>query len=487
MADDTRKTTGMRAAPYGLGLPPQVDPSAPPDIPGVIPDIPPQTQSDYVPDIVAGAVSDAQTPTLAPQPKPSVGTKILDTISALAPALQSSGNAIEEAAGAPWQAELAQKRSEFGPKLAAETGLKKAQMEENALYRQGMLQNARDKANLQYGPDSIAAQRATIASDLAQARIPNIQTDTAKKAFELETLKNGQFPVDPVTAQLVNRPDLSNKPVSAQLWKGFNDVLTARGLKAIDLGQDGYWLVDRGGNRVHQISSVSPSMARGQAYQMNRPVMALDPTDNTVKWMPAGQAEALGAAPAVQGGQILSKQAQFKDIYAGIASMRQAVNGLGAEPLDPTTIGKLTLAMRETDPTVFKSELDTILGSQQLTPAQQDFVVAVGQLNERALSLRNLAGMGHSSDQLRSAIRATLPSAKSGTPELMRKQLDAVTNLVDNLYTGVPNVRTSAVPRSAQPAKIASRAHVQDYARQKGITEAQAEQEFKSAGYTIGQ
>ena len=42
------------------------------------------------------------------------------------------------------------------------------------------------------------------------------------------------------------------------------------------------------------------------------------------------------------------------------------------------------------------------------------------------------------SDQLRAAIRATLPSAKSGDRDLMLKQLNAFDQQVDALHTGVP-------------------------------------------------
>ncbi|MFZ3278760.1 MAG: hypothetical protein WA182_17815, partial [Candidatus Sulfotelmatobacter sp.] len=217
---------------------------------------------------------------------------------------------------------------------------------------------------------------------------------------------------------------------------------------------DGLWTLDREGNKIHQISEISPSVARGESYNKSKPVQALD-ANGVLRYMPAGEAEAQGVAPAAQGSQVMSKQAQFKDIYSGLASARHAVAGIGQEPLDAPTIAKLTLATRETDPTIAHQAFDTILGSQNLTPAQQDFVIAIQQLNERALSLRNLAGMGNGSDQMRAAIRATLPSAKSGNPQIMLKQLDAVTNLVDNLYSGVPKIKQSATSAPAPKAPAA--------------------------------
>jgi ribosomal protein S20 len=142
----------------------------------------------------------------------------------------------------------------------------------------------------------------------------------------------------------------------------------------------------------------------------------------------------------------MSKQAQFSEMHTAVTKARSAINNLDRD-FTPDQIGKLTLAMRHTDdPTVFKNEMETFLGTQQLTPAQQDFVVWVAQLNERAMSLRNVAGMGQGSDQLRTAIQATLPNAKSGSKEMALKQLAAFENQLNMLEKGVPTLpgRTGA-------------------------------------------
>lgn len=379
---------------------------------------------------LAGGAVGLEDPRSSPQA--SMGSKIGQLIG-------RTGAGLALAAGTPEQKQLAEEQ--------LQVPLKQAQIQNEMQYRQGMLANSSQKNGIAQQNADTNNQKADQAGSLIDARIPNVKIDTDKKAFELEIMKSGQFPVDPVTANLVNRPDLAGKPVSAALWKGMNSVLQARGLHTADLANEGLWVLDREGNKIHQISEVSPAMARGEAYGANRPVQALDGQGNAV-YMKAGDAERSGAAPLQAGSQIMSKQAQFKDIYSGIGTMRAAINGISQEPLDAETIAKLTLASRESDPTVYHQAVDTILGTQQLSPAQQDFVIALQQLNERALSLRNLAGMGNGSDQVRAAIRATLPSAKSGDVSMMRKQLDAVTNLVDNLHTGVPNINTSAPNKS---------------------------------------
>ena len=420
------------------------------------------------------------------------------------------GNAGVMATGSPQQKEQAIQQQGQQNQLL--------QMQNEAAYRRGMLGIGQQKANTgQQKADtaqqteeakyaaadnafglpegtarmmaSAAQQRAATGEQVGEAKIGNLNQNTAKQQFELETLKNGQFPMDPVTANLINRPDLAGKAVSSQIWKQAQEVLNARGLKPTDLGPDGLWVLDRAGNRVNQISSISPSMARGLSYNQNRPTAVIDENGNA-RIVPAGEAERGNMAPAGLGSQVMSKQAQFKDINTGIGSLRSAINGISNQPLDPTTIAKLTMATRETDPTVAKQVIDTI-AMQNLSPEQKDFVVAIGQLNERILSLRNLAGMGNGSDQMRAAIRQTLPSAKSGDVTMMRKQLDAVQNLVDNLHTGIPNISAVKTPNSSAPptqsGKSVSLAAARQLPAMKGKSDAEITAAIKAQGHAVGQ
>ena len=317
---------------------------------------------------------------------------------------------------------------------AAQREMARAQLESLNEWRQGQL--------------PIKQQQADTAQDLAQARAPLYgaqaglaQARDAKTQLETEQMQQGMFPVDPVTAQLVNRPDLAGKAIPAVLWRGLvSGPLAARGFHPVDLGSDGYWMIDRAGNKVHQISAASPSVSRAQAYGANRPVQAIDPETGNVQWMPAGRAEAQGAAPAGAGMQVMSKQAQFRDIEIASQNLRDAIRHLGDEELSPDQIAKLTMATRSTNPTILNQLKDSLFGTQQLTPTQQNLVVWLAQLQERAMSLRSIAGMGQGSDMLRAAIETTLPSVKSGRADLMFKQLDAFDNQVAALRAGLPNV-----------------------------------------------
>lgn len=386
---------------------------------------------------IAGGATGFEDPTSSPQA--ALGAKISSLSGRV-------GNALAESSGTPEQKELANQRLEMP--------LKMAQIQNEAAYRNGVLGNASNKTNLQYGTGANGTPEGTsrMTAEAAQQNAESNEGLREAHQKQIEASLNGEVFVMPEIAKAIGRPELAATTMSPiKYQQQVANVLKSLGVKAMDLGNEGTWGTSPLTGRLAKISDSSPSQLANQRY-MNRPVQALDPSDGTVKWMRGGEAVAVGAAPAAQGAQLMSKQAQFKDIYSGIATMRHAVAGIGPEPLDAGTIAKLTLATRETDPTISHQIFDTVLGTENLTPAQQDFVIAVQQLNERALSLRNLAGMGNGSDQMRAAIRATLPNAKSGNPQMMMKQLDAVTNLVDNLFTGVPKVNTGTAPKTPNAA-----------------------------------
>jgi hypothetical protein len=201
--------------------------------------------------------------------------------------------------------------------------------------------------------------------------------------------------------------------------------------------------------------------ARGVANNMSRVV---DAVDDTGTLRPMTNAErlktgAVAAAPAMKAG---SAQAQVNDIVTGSQAARKAVENV--TPLSIAQVGELSQVMNhDSDPTVRHDMLNAFLNKNSLTEPQKDFVVALNQLNERALSLRNVAGMGQASDQMRSAIRATLPSAASGDKSLMLKQLDAFDQQVQQLRGGMAKVpglagahSSTAVPQ--RPAGVPANA-----------------------------
>lgn len=175
--------------------------------------------------------------------------------------------------------------------------------------------------------------------------------------------------------------------------------------------------------------------AHGAGYQAARPVQVVDDQGN-VRWVTAAEAEAHGWAPATDAQKIASREAQFNDIQNASDKVRQAIAEGGNQAFSPTAAAQLRLAMATDNPTAMGTAF-TALMAAGLSPAQQDLVTWLYQLEERAMSLRQIAGMGQGSDQVRTAIMRTIPSITSGNTQLAIKQLDAFDNMVQNLSKGV--------------------------------------------------
>jgi hypothetical protein len=188
--------------------------------------------------------------------------------------------------------------------------------------------------------------------------------------------------------------------------------------------------------------------ARGASYGQNRVVTWTD--ENNV--MHTGFARDLpaNAAPVAPAAKAEAQNAQFDEMQSASKTLRNAISKM--EPLTPAAIAKISTAMREGHG-ITSNELKSA-GMDSLSPAQKDFVIWATQLNERALSLRGVAGMGQGAQDLRQAIQATLPGAGSGDKKTMLKQLDAFDNQAALLRKGVPKTPRAAKAENNDPLGI---------------------------------
>jgi hypothetical protein len=287
--------------------------------------------------------------------------------------------------------------------------------------------------------EEAAGTRAGAALGAAESRLQGTQdTNKTKLQIALESAGLGKLPPE-IAAQVGMPPDPTKFP-QGKADPGYGKALAdwgknAEAIKVQEAGAQG--------------------QMRGQAYGEYRPVQVYNPASGNYEWQFAKQAIAEGASPAGLAQTTMGKQAQFSEMHTAIDKLGAAIDNLD-RPLDAEQIGKLTFAIRHTDdPTVLQNEIESFLGTQQLTPSQQDLVVWMSQIAERAMSLRNVAGMGQGSDQLRAAIVNTLPSVKSGNTEMMHKQLAAFQNQVNLLERGIGGVKGS-VARGNQPTEGAT-------------------------------
>ena len=202
-------------------------------------------------------------------------------------------------------------------------------------------------------------------------------------------------------------------------------------------------------NAQQVAQQVQVATARGTAYQQAKIVPVID-TDGNLTYKTAGEAAAQHLTPLQGGQKAMSQLAQMTDIRQSSENLRAAIQAGGATLFTPDQIAKLQVAMTEKNPTVANREFQALAASN-LTPAQQNYIVWLRQMSERALSIRNIAGIGGAgSDQTRAAILETLPTLGSGNTQLALKQLDAVDNLVADLSRGIPGVNVHRTGMGAE-------------------------------------
>jgi hypothetical protein len=229
-----------------------------------------------------------------------------------------------------------------------------------------------------------------------------------------------QLGIDPIIADQIGAP-----PNPDNYGKGTSDPEYGKALKTY-------------GEKAEAIKNQMASaqgIARATAANQTRPVQVMD-NNGDVYYTTASAAISQGLAGASEGGKLRPKQAQMKDIETASTKARDAISALKPKDFSPDQVAILTKAMSEEDPGVAHQLLQNA-AMKATNDAQQDFIIWITQLNERAMSLRNIAGMGAGAADLRNAIRAMLPGLGSGNTKMMLKQLDAFDQQVKVLEEGV--------------------------------------------------
>ncbi len=190
--------------------------------------------------------------------------------------------------------------------------------------------------------------------------------------------------------------------------------------------------------KVENVEAEVSGAARGEGFNQSRPMAVIDENGN-FRIMSAADAERRGLAPATQGQKVMAATAIYNDMIGdngAVPKLRKAIEASGNSTWSPTVVAKLKLAMANPDAGMMTDQIANLMASG-LTPAQQDVLTWLQQLQERALTLRSVSGMGQGSETTRGAILAALPSIVSGNQTLALKKLDAFQNMVENLAKGV--------------------------------------------------
>jgi hypothetical protein len=195
--------------------------------------------------------------------------------------------------------------------------------------------------------------------------------------------------------------------------------------------------------------------ARERAYQNSRVVSVYDPESNSIQQMSLGQMlqKPLGYySQANSAMQVKNRQALFSEIldYSS-GQLKTAIAALGDNDFSAENRAKLAVALRAENPRSAVEEFIQSTAANTLSEPQQEYVMTLVSLDESALSLRSLAGLGSGSDQLRSAIVKMLPGAGTPSKKYAERQLD--------LFMGEVNtIKQKSLPGLGNAGKSGSKA-----------------------------
>ncbi len=203
--------------------------------------------------------------------------------------------------------------------------------------------------------------------------------------------------------------------------------------------------------------------ARARAYASTRMYGAIDKDTGELTFVTPAQVAANPNkyGPASQSVQAMQRGALFDEIAATSDQVNKAIDGLGTDSFTAVQRAKLAGAMASADP---RSATDEFLKSEfatALTDAQIQYVTSLVSLQESAMSLRSLGGMGQGSDQLRSAITAMLPGPGTPSKDYAKRQMQLFNIEVTQLKHSLPGLGSTVqrgegaktAPSATKPSK----------------------------------
>jgi hypothetical protein len=197
---------------------------------------------------------------------------------------------------------------------------------------------------------------------------------------------------------------------------------------------------------------------RGATYNATKPMVVLDSANGnspTVTTFGDMQKQPGRYVPAGEADKAIAKENLMQDIAGTSQITRKAITNMKDDFPEAAKI-KIAAAMRADDP---HASLDQLIASSalgSLTAEQQDFLIATRQLAENAMAMRSILGAGQGSQDVRSAVRDTLPGLLSPDKSYALRQLNAFDATINRLHRGVPNIKLNEIPMAPQGPKTQS-------------------------------
>jgi hypothetical protein len=232
-------------------------------------------------------------------------------------------------------------------------------------------------------------------------------------------------------------------------WTPQDQAVFAPALKAWKEGQIG---AEQRQTRVAQ--------ARADAFGRIRLYPVMDAQGNLRMATPAQvNANPDQYAPAGPAVTARNRASLFGEIDTTAGMVDDAIKEMGDEGFDATSRAQIALVLRDSDPKSAVSTFMSSVAAATLTPAQIDYVTALASMQESALSLRSLGGIGAGSDLVRGAIIRMIPGAGTPSRAFAERQMKVVRAEVNALRKAVPKLPGqpelgAAAPAGAAPATL---------------------------------
>ena len=145
-------------------------------------------------------------------------------------------------------------------------------------------------------------------------------------------------------------------------------------------------------------------------------------------------------APVSPALQVRNKMALFKEIDATTGLVNDAIRKLPNDAFDATARAQIALVMQSDSPgsawqDFVRSGFATTLSDQQI-----EYVTTLASLQESAMAMRSIQGMGAGSDMLRRAITNMLPGPGVPSKQYAQQQMKMFAVEVNSLRTALPNL-----------------------------------------------
>lgn len=292
------------------------------------------------------------------------------------------------------------------------------------------------------GAKDVQGMRGDTAEDIADKKIKAAQGGL-------------QIPVDETVANLAGMPSIAGKTVGKQDWDTINKALTAKGYKMQDLGQEGMWLLDRGGNRIKRVGE-SPGVGRMQALAQSRVVAAAaNPEEpGNLTYMSAGQAEKTGALAPQSAPTAAAKRAATSEVPTNVGNQKVAFN-TAIQHAD--LLKKAFASVQNGDMQLWngiKNRVKTEFGWSE--PPTADLIAGVyaGEINK-------LINAGHITQQELDKVGGTVPT-NIASPGRMAAALDAYKALAQSKMNMLQQQVDAAKSNPKKPATNEIQWHIEN-------------------------